>query len=202
MPSSLIVYSYRRCPFAMRVRIALNEKGIAFHIQEEDLNHFSEKLKALHPEVKVPVLVDGEKIIYESAIITEYVNDLAPEHRPLMPSLPGEKADVRLWTYWCNHHLKPAIDRFKYGENRFSNLECVGAEEKVKLHLIKLEETLKTQDWLVGTNFTLAEVNLFPFVRQLFRIQPNPTFLKSFPFITQWVEKISARPSVITALLK
>ncbi|MFM8313463.1 MAG: glutathione S-transferase family protein, partial [Deltaproteobacteria bacterium] len=52
----------------------------------------------LHPEVKVPLLVHGARVIYESAIITEYINDLIPETNPLMPKTPGERSEVRLWT--------------------------------------------------------------------------------------------------------
>jgi glutathione S-transferase len=186
----------------MRVRIALHEKGIAFEVQEEDLKNFSEKLKTLHPEVKVPVLVDGNRVIYESAIITEYVNDLSSQTPSLMPLSAGEKAEVRLWTYWCNHEFKGAIDRFKYGIHRFSQEECIGAEERIQKHLSKLELHLKKREWLVGDSFSLAEINLFPFVRQLSRIQPTPAFLSTYSHVIGWMEKIATRTSVIEALKK
>ncbi|MFM8313156.1 MAG: glutathione S-transferase family protein, partial [Deltaproteobacteria bacterium] len=131
----IIVFSYRRCPFAMRVRIALHEKGIPFEVKEEDLKNFSDELKQLHPEVKVPLLVHGNRVIYESAIIAEYIDDLRPEINPLMPKTPGERSEVRLWTYWCNYQFKTDIDRFKYGTHRFKEEECVGAEERLKNHL-------------------------------------------------------------------
>lgn len=198
----IIVFSYRRCPFAMRVRIALHEKSIPFEVKEEDLKNFSDELKRLHPEVKVPLLVHGERVIYESAIITEYLDDLEPQRNPLMPKTPGEKSEVRLWTYWCNQQFKPDIDRFKYGKSRFKEEDCIGVEERLKAHLSKIEEKLKTSSWLVGQNFTLADINVFPFVRQLFRIQPTPRILESFPRVREWNEGISNRPSVIETLKK
>lgn len=202
MEPRFTVFSYRRCPFAMRVRIALHEKGIPFEIKEEKLNHFSQELKDLHPEAKVPLLIHGERVVYESAIIAEYIDDLAPERVPLMPKDAGERSEVRLWTYWCNHHFKPQLDRFKYGSSRFKEEECIGAEEKVKASLVKIENRLLTSTWLVGQEFSLADINVFPFVRQLFRIQPTPTFLEEFPKISQWYFRISERPSVVQTLKK
>ena len=200
MQNNILVYSYRRCPFAMRVRIALHEKKIPFETQEEDLKNFSTELRALHPEAKVPVLVHGGRVIYESAIINEYVDELESQEAKLMPSDAAEKAEVRLWTYWCNTVFKPDLDRFKYGTSRFSEKDCEGAEERLQGHLKKLEKALQSASWLVGNRYSLAEVNLFPFVRQLFRIQPTPSFISQFPRLVLWSEGISTRESVHQAL--
>jgi len=200
--NKVIVFSYRRCPFAMRVRIALHEKGIPFEVREEDLKNFSDELKRLHPEAKVPLLVHGERVIYESAIITEYVDDLLPDQNPLMPKHAGEKSEVRLWTYWCNQQFKPDLDRFKYGTSRFKEEECVGSEERVKTHLLKIEKRLEHRPWLVGEKFSLADINVFPFVRQLSRIQPTPSFLEGYPRTMGWLKALNERPAVISALQK
>ncbi len=200
--NKISIYSYRRCPFAIRVRIALHEKEIPFETKEEDLKNFSTELKALHPEVKVPLLVHGNRVIYESAIITEYIEDLLPNKNSLMPNDAGLRSEVRLWTYWCNQQFKPALDPFKYGTSRFPENECQGSREKVIKCLIKIEEQLQKQTWLVGSSFSLADINVFPFIRQLIRIQPAPEFLNSFPRLMNWIQTISNRPSVIKALQK
>lgn len=190
----LVVYSYRRCPFAMRVRLTLNEKKIFFETVEEDLSNFSDKLRSLHPEAKVPVLVHGDWVLYESAIITEYIEEKFPDVR-LMPSDPKERAEVRLWTYWCNHIFKPALDRFKYGTSRFSESECVGIESKLLTHLGKTEERLKKHTWLVGKEYSLADIHVFPFFRQLTKVNPTPAFLSQFPATLHWVQRVSERPA-------
>lgn len=202
MSDKLIVYSYRRCPFAMRVRIALHEKDIPFEVIEEDLKSFSEDLRKLHPEAKVPVLVHGRRVIYESAIITEYVDDLPSAKNRVMPLDPGLRAEVRLWTYWCNTQFKPELDRFKYGTSRFTKEECEGVQERLVTLLQKLENSLINSTWLVGNQLSLAEINLFPFLRQLCRIQPTPTFLSEFKNINRWREQIAERDSVTLALAK
>lgn len=195
---TLKLYSFRRCPFAMRVRLVLNEKEIPFDVVEEDLKNFSPELKALHPEAKVPLLVHGTRVVYESSVITEYLEDLFASV-PLMPRDAGERAEVRLWTYWCNTVFKPNVDRFKYGTNRFSADECVGVLERIQQNLEKLEEVLKANQSLVG-DYSLADIHVFPFVRQLVRITPTPDFLSSFPATLNWVKRISERPAFLKTL--
>ncbi|NBX69313.1 MAG: hypothetical protein EBR01_10175, partial [Proteobacteria bacterium] len=108
----------------------------------------------------------------------------------------------RLWTYWCNHQFKPDLDRFKYGTSRFKEEECLGAQERVKTHLLKIEARLELFAWLVGERLSLADINVFPFVRQLSRIQPIPEFLKNYPKMMDWLKRLSERRSVISALQK
>ncbi len=193
----LVLYSFRRCPFAIRVRIALHEKHLAFETREEDLANFSEDLRSLHPEKKVPLLVHGRLVLYESSIITEYLEDFAPLP-PLMPKSAEGKAKVRLLTYWCNQVLKPQIDRVKYGASRFPEAECEGAEAKLVLSLAELEAKLADSQWLVENQFSLADIHLFPFIRQM--AGAKPSLMQRFPRAMGWSERISARDSFKKAM--
>jgi glutathione S-transferase len=182
--------------------MALHEKNISFEVIEEDLKNFSDSLKKLHPEAKVPLLVHGDLVVYESAIITEYVNDLPSSENSLMPNTGSERALVRLWTYWCNTVFKPDLDRYKYGTARFKMEDCQGVEERLVGHLSKLEAQLLKTSFLVGSTFTLADVHIFPFVRQLSRVQPSPLFLDQFTRLLQWRDEIQTRPSFVLTLQK
>ena len=186
----------------MRVRLALHEKEIPFETIEEDLAHLSDALRALHPEAKVPVLVHGQNVVYESSIILEYIEDAFPEKPRFMPIEASHKAQVRLWGYWCNQHFKPAIDRFKYGTHRFPEMECEGIGSKVEGHLAQVENTLSHSEWLVGEKYSLADLLVFPFARQLVRVQPTPLFLPKYPKLMNWVERISKRSAFEKTLEK
>jgi len=190
----LTLYSFHRCPFAMRVRMVLHEKALPFSLKEEDLKNFSPELLKLHPEAKVPVLVHGARVLYESAIITEYLDEAFPQ-APLMPQEAGARAEVRIWTYWCNQVFKPAVDRLKYGASRFSVAECEGVEAKIQSMLQKLETALQNSEYLVGASFTLADVHVFPFCRQLLRVEPQRLDLDAYPHLQEWAQRISSRPS-------
>lgn len=190
----LTLYSYRRCPFAMRVRMTLHEKGVPFTTVEEDLKNFSDQLRQYHPEAKVPVLKHGSRIVYESAVMTEYIDETFAG-RALMPADPGLRAEVRLWTYWANHIFKMDIDHYKYGESRFAVEQLEGTEDRLRVHLAKLEERLAQQSWLVGEDLTLADIHVFPFVRQLYRATPAYDGFDSVPMTVRWYETMAARPS-------
>lgn len=180
--------------------MALHEKKIPFEVIEEDLKNFSDALRALHPEAKVPVLVQGKTVIYESAIITEYIDELPSTEKRLMLESPSDRAQIRLWTYWCNAIFKPDLDRYKYGTARFQPEECEGVEGRLINHLSKMETQLSNTSYLVGNIFTLADVHVFPFVRQLSRIQLAPRFLDNFPSLLRWRDQIQERPSVVLTL--
>ncbi len=202
MSTPLIVYSFRRCPFAMRVRLTLHEKGLTFETIEEDLKNFSPELLRLHPEAKVPVLVHGSVALYESAIITEYLEEAFPASLKLMPQSAVARAQVRLWTHWCDTQFKPTIDRLKYGVSRFSVEECAGSENRIQSHLQKLEDRLAQAAWLVEGSYSLADVHLFPFCRQLFQMTPPPSFFANYPAVNRWADAISLRPAFLKTMEK
>ena len=198
---NITVYSFRRCPFAIRVRMVLHEKGIPFHTVEESLKKFSAELLQLHPEGRVPVLVHNDVVIYESAIITEYLDDCFPE-APLMPKSAADKMRVREWTYWCNHIFKPEIDRFKYDAEKQAAEENEACKNKVREHLKKLESQLEITPWLVGNSLSLADIHVFPFYRQLVKMpSPHPD-ISHCPATNAWLEKIISRPSFIKTMEK
>lgn len=190
------LFSYRRCPFAIRVRMVLHEKEIAFQTIEEDLKNKSPELLKLHPEGRVPLLIHDDLAIYESSVITEYLNETFPGIN-LMPTSPQAKAKVRLWTVWCNNILKPEVDRIKYEKD-----ETIKENAKVQItkHLQKLEDALNTSNHLVENALTLADIHLFPFVRQITLIDTG--ILTSYPKLNTWFEKISVSPSFEKAMRK
>jgi glutathione S-transferase len=183
--SDLVLHSYRRCPFAIRVRMTLEEKGISYRVVEEDLASL---------EGQVPVLIhNGEKLL-ESAVITEYLEELFPEPR-LMPRTAMERAQVRLWTLWCDRELKPDLDAYKYELPQLPEAEQAALVAVIHNHLAKLEKTLSRSDYVLGQAFTLADIHLFPFYRQLTRAHPQRSDFAHLPHLNRWLESITHRPS-------
>jgi len=201
MDSEIVLYSYRRCPFAIRVRMVLNEKNLAFKKIEEDLKNFSADLLKLHPEAKVPVLVDRGFAIYESAVITEYLDEQYPEI-PLMPKNNQDRTRVRQWTYWSNHIAKPDIQRFKFEGSNLSEKDLAIVQERLKGHYQQIENQLDHGPWLVADEFSLADIHVFPFFRQLSTCNPPPAHLDQFPKTQDWLERIISRPAFAKTMEK
>lgn len=195
MPS-LILHSYRRCPFAIRVRMVLEEKGIPYTVIEESLREPSADLLRFHPEGRVPLLRHGDEVIYESSVITEYLDEAFPGPR-LLPADPKQKARMRLWTYWSQTAFKADLDAFKYAPPA-DEASLAAVKDRLIAHLDKLEAALQAP-YLLGPELTLADVHVFPLVRQLSKVAGAPAFP---PKVSAWLEGILARPSFARVIAK
>ena len=192
--NDLILHSFRRCPFAIRVRMTLEEKSLVYSVIEENLSAPSEQLLRLHPEGKVPLLLHQGQAIHESAIITEYLEDRFPTPSLRLGS-PLERARLRLWTYWCDVILKPDLDAYKYDWADLSDVEKESLLGRLRGHLEKLDHALVDRPSLMGAQLTLADIHVFPFYRQLSKARPD--FAQHFAQGARdlWLERIIQRPS-------
>jgi len=98
-PHGLILYDHPSSPCARRVRITLLEKGLGWETQIIDLSRLEQRhpaYLALNPNGFVPTLAHGERLIYESNVITEYLDDAFPE-LPLYPREPWQRVQVKMW---------------------------------------------------------------------------------------------------------
>jgi len=97
--TDLVLYDSPGSPCARRVRIVLLEKGLTWATRLVDLTKMEQKRPeylALNPNGVVPTLVHGERVLYESNVITEYLDDLFPDP-PLYPRAPWERAQAKMW---------------------------------------------------------------------------------------------------------
>jgi glutathione S-transferase len=203
LQENLTLYSFRRCPFAIRVRMTLEEKEIPYQIVEEKLSALSAKLKSLHPEGRVPLLVhhrgEEQRVIYQSSIITEYLDEIYPQ-LPLMPKDGFARTQVRLWTYWCDQLFKPDLDLLKYKLPTLSEIEATALTARLHSYLLKWDGALSSQPFLLGQEMTLTDIHLFPFARQFFNIKPIFEGAETYVHIQKWLAFMVARPAFIRAM--
>ena len=196
----LILHSFKRCPYAIRVRMILEEKGLAYTRFEEDLAHPSQELLKRNPSGQVPVLVHEGHVIAESSVIAEYLDELYPTPW-LMPHSPLERAKVRLWAIWCEERFKPDLDLFKYEWQKLSTADRQSLLNRLNKALTELAAPLLSQPYLLGREMTLADIYLFPFYRQLSKVTPNAEGGLTFPeVLTHWLERLVSRPSFAKAM--
>ena len=102
----MILYSERDNHYSHRVRIVLAEKDIACEVREFDIEEAPDDILSLSPYHKLPILVDRDLALYDTAVIMEYLDERFP-HPPLLPVYPVARAQTRLilhrieeeWTY-------------------------------------------------------------------------------------------------------
>jgi glutathione S-transferase len=99
MTDALVLYDTPGSPCARRVRIVLLEKGLAWTTRVLDLTKLEQKAPAylaLNPNGVVPTLLHGDRVLYESNVITEYLDDVFPVPR-LYPADPWQRAQAKMW---------------------------------------------------------------------------------------------------------
>jgi glutathione S-transferase len=174
-----ILYSFRRCPYAMRARMALLASGTTCHIREVKLLRKPEELIAVSPKATVPVIVRADgRVIEESLGIMRWAlehNDpegwLEREDRALIETNDGA--------------FKYHLDRYKYSDRHGSN----PVEHRAAgLALLKaLEARLGTQGNLCGDQRGITDVAILPFVRQFAETDRAWFDAQPLPFLQAWL---------------
>jgi glutathione S-transferase len=139
---------------------------------------------------KVPLLVDGEAIIYESAIINEYLDEKYPDV-PLRPTDLFQRARARIWIDFCSSRLHAAGDAVRKGR------EPAKAKERLQEHLQTLEHELADRPYLTN-QYSLADITFIPFYVRRERYQAD--FDHNTPNLKRWMEELVARPAVASTL--
>jgi glutathione S-transferase len=184
MPGLPILYSFRRCPYAIRARLALLASGTACTIREVKLSSKPAEMLAASPKATVPVLVlpDGS-VIDQSLDVMRWAlarhdpdNWLGPDGDALIEANDGP--------------FKYHLDRAKYPDRH----DCDPAPHRAAcLDLLRpIEQRLTTAPWLCGPTMSLADAAILPFVRQFAAID-RPWFdAQPLPRIRAWLDGLVA----------
>lgn len=188
-PSALpILYSFRRCPYAMRARMALWVSGMSVQLREVKLADKPPQLIEASPKATVPVLVlaDGTVIDESLAIMRWALSQNDPESW-----LAGDDASLIARN---DGPFKKHLDRYKY-PTRYPEEAC-GDEDTFRLDhrthgfaiLQKLDGDLGSSKHLRGDRRTLADIAVFPFVRQFANTDRDWFDEQGLPHLQEWLE--------------
>ncbi len=195
--SEALLYSFRRCPYAMRARLALRYSGVAVRIVEVSLKAKPQEMLTLSPKGTVPVLsVDGQ-VIDESLAIMQWA---LAQHDPDDWLLGGDPAVLALIAE-NDGGFKNSLNRYKYAE-RYPEypMEHYRAEGAVFLHT--LEGLLAERAYLLAEHLSLADMALAPFVRQFAHVDRDWFARAPYPRLQQWLDEFLQSPLFIGVMAK
>ena len=161
-----ILYSFKRCPYAMRARMAIQLAGIKCELREVRLNNKPKHMLEVSPKGTVPVLVLENKVIDES---NDIINWVLNDHKIFEANLSNEKSNltkdlIKLFDQKFKFHL----DRYKYA-TRYENSDADLHRSVCLEILIDLEKIVSESNWIFGEGINKLDISILPFIRQ-FRI--------------------------------
>ncbi len=199
--SSITLYQRPDCPFCWKVRLVAFETKLTIREIVVQLDKKHPDVVFLNPNATVPVLVDGDLVITESAQIIEYLLDQCPEIQ-LMPSSPKARAKVRQLHHYSDSKLGKVL--FPYiKQKRDSPTHEASAEVKESTRLawfdeqLILSEQLGQSEFFAG-HFSVAECALIP--RFCLAITHGLAIDESFQNLHDWYARCAARSSFLKAL--
>lgn len=194
-----LLYSFRRCPYAIRARMALRSSKIIVKSQEVDLKKKPKKLLRYSPKGTVPVLILADKIVIEESL--DIMRWSLKQHDP-DNWLSRKQATLSQALIHINDtQFKPVLDQYKYAE-RFPQKTQDDYRAQCEIFLLSLERLLSHQRYLLSSKPMLVDVAIFPFIRQ-FAFVNKPWFDQTtYPKLQQWLQYFLDLPLFKTVMLK
>ena len=180
MNSTPILYSFRRCPYAIRARLAIYSAGIELEIREVLLRDKAPKFLEVSKSKTVPCLQTNDDILDESLDIMVWALNLNdPDHWLIDTDKSLELIET------CDGPFKNALDRTKY-PNRYPD-ENAAENRMLASDFLDLIES-QLNPYLFGKNYNLADVAILQFIRQFAHIDFNWFLSQPWPKTAEWLE--------------
>lgn len=190
--------------------ILLNELGVPFDLQLVDRRHnaqHSAEYLALNPNGLIPVLVDGDLVLYETAAILLHLADTHPASR-LVPALgSAARGDFYKWLFWLSNTVQATIIHYFYPHRLVDAGNADGAaqvkanaEAKLGLCMTQLDALLAGHGgpWLLGVDYSAADALAFTLMRWTRGFASRPA--RDYPQLGPYLQRMLARPAVQRAI--
>jgi glutathione S-transferase len=192
------IISSSSCPFAQRTRMALMEKGIDFELTEISLDAKPDWFLEISPYGKVPVIRHNGTVIYESAVINEYLEEVFPDH-PLLPADPVRRAQARIWIDFANVRFTPHVYKLMLTQDA-EGQEFQKRKLTEALHAMEFDGLRQLSDgpfWL-GTDLSLVDLTFLPHLQRFVALKHYRDFdvPEDHTRLRAWMTLMETRPAV------
>lgn len=181
-----ILYSYRRCPYAMRARMALKYAGIEVEHREIELRNKPQSMLLASPKGTVPVLCMDGLVLDQSLDIMHWaISQSDPDQWR-----SADDAIAQAWIEKNDGPFKVLLDQYKY-PNRFPELDTEAVlNEILQIMLLPMEKSLQNSQYLLGEKMTWVDIAIFPFIRQFSMVDLKKFDDLPIPAVKKWLAQL------------
>lgn len=196
-----ILYTFRRCPYAMRARLAIKVSEIFVEIREIKLKDKPLEFLNLSPKGTVPVLVTSSgKILEESLDIINWALNINDPQKWLAKGQLSQNQINQLLENLENE-FKPSLDKYKY-PNRFESLDKYFHRDQNLSFLRYLDDLLKKNKALNCSHLSLVDYAIFPFIRQFRNVDSEWFDSLNFNFLKKWLFELIDSNDFLSIMIK
>ena len=195
MQETPTLVSYVLCPYVQRAAIVLREKSLPFEQVYIDLADKPDWFNRISPLGKVPLLQTRGAVLFESAVIAEYLDEISDGG--LLPETPLERAQAKGWVEVASALLNE-IGGFY---NAADEAAFATARQRLRSRFERLEEALGEGPYFAGKDFSMIDAAFAPAFRYftVFDRIAAFGFFQGLPRLQAWKAALETRPSVIDA---
>jgi glutathione S-transferase len=220
-----ILYSFRRCPYAMRARMALQLSSIQVEIREIELKNKPPAMTALSPKATVPVLQLGENTVLDESLdimllaLSHPIETLLPsdcatepvsievispiDYQHLIARIQNlaQRSDDLALIAQNDNQFKPWLDKYKYAD-RFPEQTEGFYRQQGEQFITLLEARLSQHAFLSGAQLSLSDIAIFPFIRQFAHV--NKAWFDQSPYlkVNAWLTALIDSPLFASIMVK
>ena len=194
------LYSFRRCPYAMRARMALRYSDVAVNIVEVSLKAKPAEMLALSSKGTVPVLSVDDQVIDESLAIMHWALAQNDPQDWLLKDDPAGRAQIAVLIEENDQVFKVHLNRYKYAE-RYPEQPMAFYRSEGEVFLRRLEALLEGRDYLLAVHPSLADVALMPFVRQFAHVDREWFGQTPYVRLQAWLQRF-LESDLFTSIMK
>ncbi len=184
--SAPVLYSFRRCPYCMRAHMALKYAGIKVELREVDLNDLPEQVLTISPEATVPALLlpDATTMDESWQIVKWALRQSDPDS--WLGVNDGYLLDAEILVETNDFSFKEDLDHYKYSD-RFPEHTEQDYREACEEFIEELEDMLDKNSYLITDQLTLADIAVFPFIRQFSLVDKQWFEQAPYPNVRRWL---------------
>jgi glutathione S-transferase len=190
------LYDSAFSPFARKVRMVLEHKGLAFDVVDGLLKANHDALKAVNGRVEVPALIDGDIVVVNSSDIVGYLEFRYPD-KPVYPSEPAARVHARAWERAADGHIDPILIDVSYWKwadrsDRMPDGLLDAARADMRQVYDALERDLAQREYVSG-ELSIADIALFPHLASAKAMELEFT-AQQHPRLAAWFKRMRALP--------